>query len=217
MYEEITNFVRDECAREHTLDHLNGEIPSAILKALRTKINDDNPFNVSKQDAICKQVYDQESQWRKDQIAEIIEFIGDIPKYSIGTQIQDIDSGISLEKLIEDVLKLPNMGMVEPENDEGGRNSKVLTEYTNLREDLVDKCKAIRLGESTALDTGNQARILRSIIATTVENSPDYFVTYHGKISDNLHELRYLLEEAIKSSDFNAEKRSRLQKMLENL
>lgn len=216
MYEELVRFVRDECARRSQLSDLQGQIPSAVLKGLKTKINEEDQLNVIKQDAVCKRIYDLESEWRKSKIKEITELIGDIPKYSIGTQIQDTDSGISIDKLVEDVSKLPNMGMFNPGADEADKSSKVLTEYTNLREDLIEKCQAITLGKQTVLDLENQARMIRYLINSTVEENSEYFETYHSKVSNSLEELRLLLEEAIKSSDSQPEKRLKLRKVLDN-
>lgn len=108
------------------------------------------------------------------------------------------------------------MGMFNPGADEADKSSKVLTEYTNLREDLIEKCQAITLGKQTVLDLENQARMIRYLINSTVEENSEYFETYHSKVSSSLEELRLLLEEAIKSSDSQPEKRLKLRKVLDN-
>lgn len=221
--------MREESTKQSwsKVDDLNGEIPSTLLRALQSKVDSSKAERLksTKQDAICKQIYDKEAQWRVKQIKEVMDIIGDIPKYSIGSEIRsnDLDAGISIEKLIEDVMKLPNIGMVGSDHETEGRDFKVLKEYTNLRNEMITKCQAIRFGTSKLQEIEYQVRTIKVLVDSISGDSVndggvlEYLATYHDKVISGLLELKYLLEESIKRSDSHPDERLKLKQVLEYL
>lgn len=223
MYQQIADFIRSELTRQSTkeIEDLNGQVPFEVSSALKAELQRKNSdrFKVSKQDALCKQVYDLEREWRKNQIREVIELIGEIPRYSIGTEIREKDHGISIDKLIDDVLKLPNMAVAEEGHEAPETDYKLLNEYTNLRSQLVNKCNAIKLGKSKLQEKEYQAELINSLLDAIKESAtPDvsnYFETYHKKVFAALQDSRYLLEDAIKSSGSDPAKRAKLRELMD--
>ncbi|QLL30663.1 hypothetical protein HG536_0A04790 [Torulaspora globosa] len=223
MYQQIADFIRNELARQSTskIDDLDGQVPFEVLSALKADLQRRNSerFQITKQDALCKQVYDLEREWRKKQIKEVIELIGEIPRYSIGTEIKEKEHGVSIDKLIEDVLKLPNMAVAEESQEAPETDFRLLNEYTNLRNELIKKCNAIKLGELKLQEKEYQAKLINSLLdAINESTTPDvseYFETYHKRVFAGLQDSRYLLEDAIKSHGSDPEKRTKLQELMD--
>lgn len=222
MYQKIVDFIRSESVRQSNLEiDLDGEVPIEVVKSLKAELRKkhDLQFKVTKQDAVSKQVYDIERESRKNQIREVIELIGEIPRYSIGTEIKEKDNGISLDKLIADVIKLPNMRVADEDLEAADTDFKVLKEYTNLRNELIRKCTAIKLAESQLQEKQYQAKVIESLFhaisESTTSEVPTYFESYHEKLSLALQESRYLWEEAVKSQDSNPSKRPKLQQRMD--
>lgn len=229
MYEEIDKFLRNEATihLNSSIDDLDGEIPKDVCEALQAvfdSIKSEN-FKISKQDALCKRVYDLETAWKWRQFKDVMDMIGDIPRYSVGTELKDDKfndsaSGVSIDKLLEDISKLPKMGMASSDYDMEGRDSEVLNEYNNLRKELISKSKAIKFGSIRVREMENQVRttnvLLESIRESKNANNDisGYFLTYHEKLESSLGELSYLLEEAIKAADTSHESRLKLLKIL---
>lgn len=229
MYEEIENFLRNE-ANTHlssSIDDLDGKIPKDLCETLQTAFDakKSEHFKVSKRDALCKRVYDLETAWKWSQFKDLMDTISDIPRYSIGTELRDdkfndSTSGVSIDKLLEDILKLPKMGIANPDYDMEERDSEVLSEYNNLRKELMLKCKAIKFGSARVREIQNQVRTTNALLESIRESKSSnndisgYFLNYHEKLLSSLGELSYLLEEAIKTSDTSHESRLKLLKIL---
>lgn len=225
MYQEIVDYTRDETSKQlnSEIGDLGGQVPVEVTKALNAELRKrtSERFTTVRQDAVCKQVYDLEREWRKKQIREIIELIGDIPKYSIGTEIREQGNGTSVDKLIENVLKLPIMDVANEEREIAETAFKILTEYTNLRMELVRKCEAIRLGELRLQERQQQVTMIESLFNAIdecgVSDVQEYFTTYKGKVSNGLQDASLQLEDAVKSAESNSVKRSRLQEIIDEL
>ncbi|QLQ78231.1 hypothetical protein HG537_0A04780 [Torulaspora globosa] len=223
MYQQIADFIKDEFTRQSNceIDDLDGQVPLEVLNALKAALQKRNSerFKVTKHDALCKQVYELEREWRKRQIREVIELIGEIPRYAIGTEIRDKDHGVSIDKLIDDVLKLPNMAVAEEGHETPETDFKVLNEYTNLRNELIKKCNAIKLGESNLQEKEYQAKLINSLLdaikESTTSDVSNYFEAYHKRVFTALQDSKYLLEDAIKSYESDSAKRAKLQQLMD--
>ncbi|EDO18172.1 hypothetical protein Kpol_543p1 [Vanderwaltozyma polyspora DSM 70294] len=236
LYESITEFVQEKAKtyKQQSIESLDGEIPQSIINLLRQELQEihSKQLSKSKLDHLSKQVYDIEFQWKKDQVKNIIELIGDVPKYSLGSEIinNDLDNsgGVSLEKLMEDVLKLPKMAIADDENNTENE-AMILTEYNNLKDELTKKSKIIQYGENELKvmkvelkELENLFKSIREFSNVSNNESDDHDVTgymksYNEKLESSLKEMQYLLEESIKTSTNSPERRKQLQELLEEI
>ncbi|QLG72706.1 hypothetical protein HG535_0D04140 [Zygotorulaspora mrakii] len=234
MYKEIADFVSHSAGLHSVepIDDLQEQIPNACLQALRAQVDlkRHELYKLSKQDAICKQVVDFESDWRREQLNLISDLIGDIPRYSIGTELRgdDDDSndpGLSLEKLMQDIGNLPRIGIASSNSiaDNQERDVRILNEYSNLRKELVNKCHAIAFGNTKIEETENKLNKIRHLLESIeekldpTENITDFFARYDGEIRLNLEEFTFLLEDAIKRSDTSPLTQANLKEMMKRV
>lgn len=233
MHDDIVEFIKSG-AHLHSvepLDDLGGQVPPECLESLQAAFDAKRSeiYRLTKQDAISRRVSSMEADWRRQQMSVVAELIGDIPRYAIGTELRgdgddNMDPGLSLERLLSDIEKLPRIGMANSISDSNSeaeeRNIKVLNEYSNLRKELILKSKAIKLGTRKLKESDNQLSKIRYLLESIREKQHstgdviEYFTTYDDQLRANLEELRNLLEEAIKRSDDSAEKRLELQEIL---
>lgn len=232
-YNSISNFIENELTAllssdDYLMDDLAGELPNEVCRLLKAQIIEKRKDAMSrgKQDLLSKEIYDNESELRASQSQQIMELVGDIPKYSLGSELRNRVEGepqsTSIERLIEDVLKLPQMEVADEEEVEVENDLKVLSEYSNLRKDLILKCQALQIGESKLSDILSQTNSINSLTTSIKEASEDddiseYFATYNGKLVVALEEMKLLLEEAVKTFGNSPEKREKIKKILSEL
>ncbi|CAI4038244.1 hypothetical protein SMKI_04G5860 [Saccharomyces mikatae IFO 1815] len=232
-YNSISKFVENELSAflssdNYLMDDLSGEIPNEVCRLLKAQVIEKRKDGLSrgKQDLLSKEIYDNESELRARQSQQIMDLIGDIPKYSLGSELRSRVEGesrsTSIERLIEDVLELPQMEIIHEEESEPENNLKILNEYSNLRKDLILKCQAIQIGERKLSEILSQVNSINSLINSIKETSEDndvseYFATYNEKLVVALEEMKLLLEEAIKTSDTSPEKRKKIKGILSEL
>ncbi|EJS42245.1 nkp1p [Saccharomyces arboricola H-6] len=235
-YDSISKFIEDELSAflssdDYLMDDFSGEIPNEVSRLLKAQVIEKRRDTLSrgKQDLLSKEIYDNESELRIRQSQQIMDLIGDIPKYSLGSELRNRFEGepqsTSIKRLIEDVLKLPQMEVAneeEEEEPETANDLKILNEYCNLRRDLILKCQAIQIGESKISEIMSQVSSVESLITSIKETSEDddvskYFATYNGKLVAALEEMKLLLEEAIKTSDSSPGKRQKIKDILSDL
>ncbi|CAI4059100.1 Nkp1p SKDI_04G5940 [Saccharomyces kudriavzevii IFO 1802] len=222
---KISDFLSSD---DYLMDDFSGEIPNEVSRLLKTQAIERRKDILSrgKQDLLSKEIYDNESELRIRQSQQIMDLIGDIPKYSLGSELRIRVDGepqsTSIERLIEDVLQLPQMEVVDEEESETENDFKILKEYSNLRRDLILKCQAIQVGESKLSEIMNQVNSIGSLITSIRETSEnddvdEYFATFNGRLVSALEEMKLLLEEAIKTSDASPGKRQKLRDILSEL
>ncbi|CAI4056277.1 hypothetical protein N7582_000569 [Saccharomyces uvarum] len=236
-YNTISKFIDGELSAflssdDYLMDDFGGEIPNEVTRLLKAEVIEKRKDALSrgKQDLLSKEIYDNESELRIRQTQQVMDLIGDIPKYSLGSELRTRVDGepqsTSIERLIEDVLKLPQMEVAaeeeEEEEEEGENDLKILNEYSNLRRDLILRCQAIQIGESTLSEILTQVSSIDSLITSIKETTDDdnvseYFATYNGKLVAALEEMKLLLEEAIKTFDTSPEKIQKVKDILSEL
>ena len=239
LHERIALFIEQESKTGfyRGVDNLNGQVPDDICQLLESelKLRHTNIYSKSKKDLLIKQIYDIELDWKRNQVKQISNLIGDMPKYSIGSELRSsVDEhnntsershgGISLGHLIEDVIQLPRMAIAnEGEGDE--EEFMILHEYNTLKDELVSKCKSIRIAEAKfkniKLDVTSLEVLFDSIRAYCKDNNDidisTYLNSYHENLISSLKELEYLLEEAVKSSNTSEVKRARIRLIFDEL
>ncbi|QHS72574.1 Nkp1p [Saccharomyces paradoxus] len=232
-YNSISEFIENDLTTflsndDYLMDDLAGELPNEVCRLLKAQVIEkrNDALSRGKQDLLSKEIYDNESELRSSQLQQIMDLIGDIPKYSLGSELRSRVEGepqsTSIERLIEDVLKLPQMEVVDEEELEVENDLKVLNEYSNLRKDLILKCQAIQIGETKLSDILSQINSINSLITSIKDASEDddvseYFATYSGKLVVALEEMKLLLEEAVKTSDSSPGKRKKIKDILSEL
>ncbi|CAI4057484.1 hypothetical protein SUVZ_02G4970 [Saccharomyces uvarum] len=238
-YNTISIFIDDELSAllssdDYLMDDFLGEIPNEVTRLLKAEVIEKRKDALSrgKQDLLSKEIYDNESELRIRQTQQVMDLIGDIPKYSLGSELRSRVSSepqsTSIERLIEDVLKLPQMEVAAEEEGEleteteTENDLKILNEYSNLRRDLILRCQAIQIGESTLSEIMTQVSSIDSLTTSIKETTDDdnvseYFATYNGRLVAALEEMKLLLEEAIKTFDTSPEKIQKIKKILSEL
>ncbi|CAI1886049.1 hypothetical protein SEUBUCD646_0B04910 [Saccharomyces eubayanus] len=234
-YNTISRFIDEELSAflssdDYLMDDFLGEIPNEVTRLLKAVVIEKRKDALSrgKQDVLTKEIYDNESELRIRQTQQVMDLIGDIPKYSLGSELRSRvgsePQSTSIATLIEDVLKLPQMevateGELEAETE---NDLKILNEYSNLRRDLILRCQAIQIGESTLSEIVTQVSSIDSLVNSIKETTDDddvseYFATYNGKLVAALEEMKLLLEEAIKTFDTSPEKIQKIKDILVDL
>ena len=236
---QLTNFVDEQC------DHINqinntrfdeSEIPLGIQAIINKRVNEVFETKITRvsKDILVSRVYELNSAWKLQQLKEISRFIGDIPKYSIGTEInKKLDNhdslvsngGTSLVKIMEDIYNLPVIVMRDNTTDTSNNNSEnneeqLLGEYTNVRNSLIEQCDMIQITENELKKAKEQARQIKSLEASveatygTDYTLAEYLPQFYTKLHDGLDEMRDLLEQLIKSSNTSVEKKKAIQDIL---
>ncbi|CCE63249.1 hypothetical protein TPHA_0E01560 [Tetrapisispora phaffii CBS 4417] len=247
MYSEILDYIEKEVNNSVNTSINNisklDDIPHDLLYLITQEYNKNQGLKLSqnKKDLLAKNIYDLEQELRRSQILQINEFVGEVPKYSIGTEIlkqnaksKDLNDSISINKLISDIFNLPQMSLVRglDEDTEDEQEKKYLTtlnEYNNIRDELTNKCTAIIYGESILKNIHEDTEILTTLFKAIEQfqgsetqnngnsNPSTYLNNYNSDLKRNLQELELLLEETVKSRSVTKVTKEKIDTLFNNL
>lgn len=236
---QLTTFVDEQCDNINQINNTKfdeSEIPLRIQTIINTKVNEVFETKITRvsKDILVSRVYELNSVWKLQQLKEVSRFIGDIPKYSIGTELnKKIDNqdslvrngGTSLVNLMEDIYNLPVIVMRDSATETSNNNSEnneeqLLTEYTNIRNSLIEQCDLIQISENELKKAKEQTRQIKSLEASIEATYgsdctlAEYLPQFYEKLHDGLDEMRDLLEQLIKSSNTSVEKKKAIRNIL---
>ena len=233
-YIAISSFVDGQCRiiNEQNNKQLDEEqVPLEIQNIIRKHANEKFERKTGRvtRDVLATRVYDLQSEWKVKEQQRITRFIGDVPKYAIGTDlgknITDASNGKSLlsrggtnlYRLMDDIYDLP---AILPKEDATSKDKQLLQEYDSMRQSLKLQCDAIRLGEDKLTVATEKADAIKSLEQAVHEeygsdhSLADYIPEFYDKLQRGLDEMRDLLEQLIKSSDTSAEKKRAIETIL---
>lgn len=237
LYTDISSFVENECARisdinNTTLDE--DEIPLEIQDIVQKEVNNRFKEKVNRitKDLVIVRIYELQIEWKVNQLKRVSRFMGDIPKYSIGTEINKnitnnnsliSNGGTSLYYLMNDVYNLPTIVLKDGEKLEKNSNDvHLLEEYNNVKSSLIQQCDAIRIGEQKLEESNEKAdkiRTLEDAIKKTYGDDcslSEYMPQFFDKLNKDLDDMRDVLEQLIKTSNASEEKLQIIQEILNN-
>lgn len=233
-YITIATFVDEQCRNVSEINSKTFDeekVPLGIQNLIRKHAREKFDKKVGRvaRDVLATRVYDLQSEWKVTEQRRIARFIGDVPKYSIGTDIgKNISSnsdgkslisrgGTSLHQLINDVYSLP---IISPKESASERDTHLLQEYNNVRQSLTLQCDAIRLGETKLAEATKKVEAIQSLEEAVREEYgnnytlAEYIPEFYSKLQLGLDEMRDLLEQLIKSSDTSPEKKQAIEAIL---
>ncbi|CAL9730812.1 inner kinetochore subunit Nkp1p [Monosporozyma unispora] len=214
QHEELSNFIHKQVSIivDSTKESNQSKIPSEVLNIINNKLNQLRSTNITQiaQDIITQNVINNEYDKNLGDRTEIIKslHIRNIAKLNnkINSQFLNRDDQGSmnyynLDYLIENINKLPEL---VTENDDETKNQ--IKEYKILREELINHCHAIRIGENELENLKlqcNKLSTLQNAIreSTGSDDMTNYIKSYDKKVLKELEELIYNLENKIKSLD----------------
>ncbi|CAB4253738.1 similar to Saccharomyces cerevisiae YDR383C NKP1 Non-essential kinetochore protein [Maudiozyma barnettii] len=236
-FNQISQLVEEQCQQIEEWNNSKfdeDKIPLGIQELINQTVHkafNDKVNRVTK-DILITRIYELEIAWKIQRLKDVARFIGDIPKYSVGTEInKKLDTqeslvsqgGVSLTNLIDDIYKLPvivRRATIETTNDAEDNEHHLLEEYNNVRTSLIKQCILIEVNEEklkNTKDISNKVKSLESAIKETYgrdcdlkEYLPKFFQTLH----ESLDEMRDSLEQLVKSTNTSPEKRQHIEKIL---
>lgn len=214
-YNQYAEFIRDETERMSNSRvqlpsdaGLHPEVSNTIAKALQhaLDLHRKEVFNTRNQDDVLAQVLSKEQALLRDELQRVMALVGDLPREQIGSDLVDLQSGgdsgfISLERLLDDVEKLPRVSLIDKEDSEG---EPLLREYNALRHALGEKAMAIREAQRYLPKLKRQARSWQQLQGAVkdvhgAENVDVYFQEYESNVATQAHEACRLAETALKA------------------
>ncbi|KAG0666572.1 hypothetical protein C6P45_000226 [Maudiozyma exigua] len=239
MLNQLTAFVDEQTDNIKQLNNTRfheTEIPLGIQDIINREVNEVFETKVTRasKDILVSRIYELNSAWKLQQLKEVSRFIGDIPKYSIGTELNKkldqnnslvSNGGTSLVNIMEDIYNLPLIvirdSAGETSNDNPKNNEEqLLNEYTNVRKLLIEQCDMIRITEQKLNKAKEQTRLIKSLEVSIEETYgadctlAEYLPQFYHKLHDGLDEMRDLLEQLIKSSNTSDSKKKVIQDIL---
>lgn len=241
QYEQLSKYLNKQIDKIN--DSINqpeivSNIPPNVLKLIQQRVEEKRKEKITQvaKDIVTQRVYDMEYDRNVEERKEIIKMIHtrNIAKNSMNAQFLDKnnseDINYNLDYLINNIYKLPELVttrhhiLITEDNDSNDKDTeKKLKEYMILREELINHCNAIRIGQEELDKLKLQYDKLESLRNAIIDNTgsdniAEYIQSYNGKIMDELKELTYLLEEKIKTIDPKDTKQiKKLQSMLDDL
>ncbi|CAR26127.1 ZYRO0B02420p [Zygosaccharomyces rouxii] len=150
-------------------------IPESITKSLQPK------QSRSSVDELCKKVYQVEKEERRQQLLQVLENVGDMPQSMLG---YDIREATSIDRLSQQVCQLPRLTTLQDNQED----QNVLQEYNYLRDQIIQKCKAIEVANKVLDQSGKDLKTIESLL----QNLPDperFFSNYHKTLDGELKRI----------------------------
>lgn len=220
--EQLSTFIQrqvDVIVDSTTSESINNDIPIEVLNALNHKLTKLRSQNITQvaQDIIAHQVFEMEHDKTLEERKEIIKLmhIRNIAKLNnkISSQFINRDGQGSmnyynLDYLIANIHKLPELitSATTTTNTTDADTINQLKEYKVLREELINHCHAINIGETELDKLRLQCNKLETLRNAMIESSGtndigQYIQKYNDKVVQELEELIYNLENRVKSLD----------------
>ncbi|CCF58520.1 hypothetical protein KAFR_0E03690 [Kazachstania africana CBS 2517] len=230
LYKEISQFVEAQAnvatdSSQIVLD----EIPYEVQKLVNDELKGKTRLNRTKMDILTNRAYHVELEWKLNQLNEIMKLVGDVPKYSIGNELSKSinddnlisKGGVSLRSLMKDVYKLPELALRDDVNIDD-HDYQLLEEYNNIRTSLIRNCSIIEIAEEQAAEIATDVERITSLLHSIEEkvghaNLIEYFQNYHDSLLDELNDLVFSLEDALKSGNLTGEKKEHIRAILSDL
>ncbi|CCH58590.1 hypothetical protein TBLA_0A08000 [Henningerozyma blattae CBS 6284] len=231
LYSIINNYIDEAIVTKDPLEiyrsKLNEigvppDIQENLLREYQQKRED--AIKPTEKDKIVQTIYDNEMAFRKEQLENINTLMGDLPKYLIGKEInqlsEDSSLSVSLRNLMYDIQKLPKMDidMTDNESDTDEEDDITLDEYNNFRSILIQKCQAILYGENHLHEILEQIKTFEQLSQDIKDNGGTdintYLKEYNEQLKIALKELQDLLEESLKKADGNPVKQQALKDII---
>ncbi|CUS21844.1 LAQU0S04e02080g1_1 [Lachancea quebecensis] len=214
-YNEYAKFVSDEAERISKLPKvqlppvagLDPEASHTLATALQhaLDLHRKEVFSTHNQDAVLAQIVSKEQASLRDELQRVMTLVGDLPREQVGSDLVDLQSGgdsgfVSLERLLDDIEKLPRVSLIDEEDSEG---EPLLREYNALRHALGGKALAIREAQRFLPELMRQTRSWQQLQAAVedvygAENADAYFQKYESNVATQAHEACRLAETALK-------------------
>lgn len=202
------NIIKDSTSPNNSIHH---DIPEEVLKLLNSRVEALRRENVSQvaRDIITRNVIDMEYDRNLEERKEIIKMLhlrnmlkssNVIGSYSLGPNTDVNNNDYNMDHLISNIYKLPELVTTETDAE------NQLKEYKILREELINHCRAIKIGEDELSKLKLQCSKLDSLKSSIIEtigttDIKEYITIYNQKIAEELEELIYNLEIRLKSLD----------------
>lgn len=216
QHEQLSNFInnqidiiRDSTSPKKSIQE--ADIPEEVLKLINSRLETLRSQNVTQvaKDIITRNVIDMEYDRNLEERKEIIKMLHlrNISKINTGSDSYNLDPNddprdnyYNLDYLIDNIYKLPELATTD------SRDENQLKEYKILREELINHCRAIKIGENELkklkLQCDKLDSLKSSIIETTgTDDIKEYITIYNQKIAKELEELTYNLEIRLKTLD----------------
>ncbi|CAL9735828.1 inner kinetochore subunit Nkp1p [Monosporozyma servazzii] len=217
QHEQLSNFIQRQVNTivESTTPDATGQndIPTEVLTALNNKLTKLRSQNITQvaQDIITQNVFDMEHDKTLEERKQIIKLIhirniaklnNKIDSQFINRDDQGSMNYYNLDYLIANIHKLPELITSETSDD----TINQLKEYKVLREELINHCHAINIGETELNKLILQCNKLEALKHAMIESSGitdmgQYIQKYNEKVVKELEELIYNLENRVKSLD----------------
>ncbi|SMN19655.1 similar to Saccharomyces cerevisiae YDR383C NKP1 Non-essential kinetochore protein [Maudiozyma saulgeensis] len=236
-FNTISKFVEEQCQKIEERNNSKfdkEEIPLEIQELINQEVTKvfNNKVNRVTKDILVTRIYELEVAWKIQKLKDVTRFIGDIPKYSVGTELnkklENQESlvsrgGVSLINLMVDVYNLPVIVIrnnVETTTGLEDNEQQLLEEYNNVRKSLIKQCKLIEISEGeldVMKEAADKVRSLENVVKETYGSNCDlqeYLPKFFQMLHESLDEMRDLLEQLIKSSNTSPERRQMIEKIL---
>lgn len=149
------------------------EVPESLAKTLQRSTP------LSARDALCRKVYELEKQQRRQQLLDVLENVGDVPKHLLG---YDLNETTFVDRIGAQVSKLPRLAAVQEANE---HDQSTLYEYNALREALVKKCRAIEVAKAVRHSSDKDLQAIKRLLAE-LGDPREFFEEYHDKLMGEL-------------------------------
>lgn len=149
-------------------------VPESLSRSIERK----QP-KTSTVDQLSQKIYQLEKDQRKQQLLQVLENVGDIPRSMLG---YDIKETTSIDRLGEQIAQLPRLTTLQEDNQE---DRNVLNEYNYLRDQLIKKCNAIRVGNGVLNKSDKDIDTIKYLLRN-IPNSQEFFSSYSGILKDEL-------------------------------
>lgn len=215
QHEQLSNFIdnqidiiNDSTSPNKSIQH---GIPEEVLRLVNSRLQLLRMQNVSRvaRDIITRNVIDMEYDRNLEERKEIIKTLhlrnilksnDVINSYGLDPNGNSNNGYYDMDYLINNIYKLPELVTTETDAE------NQLKEYKILREELINHCRAIKIGEDELdklkLQCSKLGALRSSIIETMgTDDIKEYITIYNKKITEELEELIYNLEIKLKSVD----------------
>lgn len=222
--EQLSTFINEQVNKiqetTSSSEMNESDIPSEVLNVINNKVNQIRMKDTSQvaQDIITQTIYDMEHDRNEEERKEIIKMIhirniskmdNKINSQFLSDEYESDNNYYNLDYLIQNIYKLPKLITQAPQDREEEIDIDIdnqLKEYKVLREELINHCRAIQIGEDELSKLKLQCDKLEALKFAIRENSGsddinEYMKLYNKKIISELEELTYNLEERLKSLD----------------